>query len=106
MSEQEMNLSEAEILSQEEPDYLVELTDEEGNPAHFKLLDIIRYQGKEYIVLLPAEEDSSEVVILEIQPIPGSEDEEAYVTVEREDILSDVFEMFKERFQDVFIFED
>lgn len=103
MNDQEKDLPEQE----EEPDSFVELTDEDGNASRFEFLDVIEYQGKEYIALLPAEEEETpEVVILEIQPIEGSEDEEAYVAVESEEILSAVFDIFKERFQDVFTFED
>lgn len=103
-----MNDQEKDLLEQEEElDSFVELTDEDGNMSRFEFLDVIEYQGKEYIALLPAEEEETpEVVILEIQPIEDSEDEEAYVAVESEEILSAVFDLFKERFQDVFTFED
>lgn len=103
-----MNDQEKDLLEQEEElDSFVELTDEDGNTSRFEFLDVIEYQGKEYIALLPAEEEETpEVVILEIQPIEDSEDEEAYVAVESEEILSAVFDLFKERFQDVFTFED
>ena len=107
MSDQEKDLLNQEALSEEELDNLVELTDEDGNPATFEFLDVIEYQGKEYVALLPTEEEETpEVVILEIQPIEDSEDEEAYVAVESEEILAAVFDIFKERFQDVFTFED
>ena len=103
MSDQEKDLLEQE----EELDNLIELTDEDGYPATFEFLDVIEYQGKEYVALLPTEEEETpEVVILEIQPIEDSEDEEAYVAVESEEILAAVFDIFKERFQDVFTFED
>lgn len=103
-----MNDPEKDLLEQEEElDSFVELTDEDGNTSRFEFLDVIEYQNREYIALLPAgEEETPEVVILEIQPIEDSEDEEAYVAVESEEILSAVFDIFKERFQDVFTFED
>ena len=78
MSDQEKDLLNQEAFSEEELDNLVELTDEDGNPATFEFLDVIEYQGKEYVALLPTEEEeTAEVVILEIQPIEDSEDEDS-----------------------------
>ena len=57
-----------EILQEEEESTLV-LTDENGVDQEFEYLDCIEYEGKEYLVLIPAEEDANEIVILEIQPV-------------------------------------
>ncbi len=92
-----------EILQEEESNILV-LTDENGVDAEFEYLDSIEYQGKEYIVLIPNEEDASEIVILEVQPV--DEELENYVAVESEEILDAVYEIFKERFKDILDFGD
>ena len=71
-------------------------------------MDLIEYDGEEYVVLLPAdltEEADGEVVILKLEDTDDSE-EEAYVSVEDEDVLNKVFEMFKERYKDEFNFID
>ena len=92
-----------EILQEEEESTLV-LTDENGVDQEFEYLDCIEYEGKEYLVLIPAEEDANEFVILEIEPV--DEENENYLAVEDEAVLNAVYGIFKERFADVLTFED
>ena len=92
-----------EILQEEEESTLV-LTDENGVDQEFEYLDCIEYEGKEYLVLIPAEEDANEIVILEIEPV--DEENENYLAVEDEAVLNAVYSIFKERFKDVLTFED
>ena len=92
-----------EILLEEESNILT-LTDENGTEADFEYLDSIEYQGKEYIVLIPAEEDASEIVILEVQPV--DEELENYIAVENEEVLDAVYAIFKDRFKDILSFGD
>jgi uncharacterized protein YrzB (UPF0473 family) len=80
------------------------LTDENGVDQEFEYLDCIEYEGKEYLVLIPAEEDANEIVILEIEPV--DEENENYLAVEDEAVLNAVYGIFKERFADVLTFED
>ena len=63
----------------EELDNILTLNDEDGNEVEFEFLDLIEYEGEEYVILLP---------------------------VEDEDILNAVFEKFKEKFKDDFNFVD
>ena len=91
-----------EELLDEEVEILT-LTDEEGNDAQFEYLDCIEYCGKEYLVLLPANDDSSEIVILEVEPV--DEETENYVSVSDQAVLDAVYAVFKEHFKDVFTFE-
>ena len=90
-----------ELLNDE--DAIITLTDENGEDVEFELIDSVDYEGKEYLILLPADDEASEVVILEVEP-HGDKDE-TYVTVNDEDTLSAVYEIFKERFKDIFTFE-
>lgn len=92
-----------EMLPEEEMNILT-LTDENGNDIEFEYLDVIEYQGKEYLFLMPVEEESSEIVILEIEPV--DEENENYLAVEDEQILQAVYEIFKERYKDVLTFAD
>ncbi len=48
---------------------LITLEDEEGNEVEFEFLDIVEYDGEEYIVLIENDEDADEVVILKINPV-------------------------------------
>lgn len=96
-----------EEMNMEELDNIVVLNDENGNEVSFEYLDLIEYQGGEYVVLLPVEGDEEdEVIILKVEPVEGSEDEESYVSVDDEQTLLAVFEIFKEHFADEFDFAD
>ena len=91
-----------ELLQEEEN--LITLTDENGVETTFEYLDCIEYQGKEYLVLIPAEEDADEIVILEIEPV--DEENENYLAVDSEETLNAVYGIFKDRYKDVLQFED
>ena len=53
------------------------------------------------------EEDEGEVVILQIEDSDDeNSEEESYISVEDEDVLNRVFEIFKEKFKDDFNFVD
>jgi len=95
---------ENEELLQEEESSIISLTDEKGVETDFEYLDCIEYQGKEYLVLIPAEEDSNEIVILEVEPV--DEENENYISVDDEATLNAVYEIFKEKFKDVLDFAD
>lgn len=92
----------------EELDNIIVLNDEDGNEVKFEFLDLIELDGEEYIVLLPTEEDDEdgEVVILKVEDTDEESDEESYVSVEDEETLNKVFEIFKEKFKDDFDFVD
>ncbi len=84
---------------------VIELTDEEGNEVPFDHLGTVNYQGADYLVLVPLDdeddqdddedvgddEDEGNIIILKI--VPGAEQDE-YVGVEDEDVLNAVFEQF------------
>lgn len=92
--------------NEEVEDNIIVLNDEEGNEVEFEFLDLIEYDGEEYVVLLPVEEaeDAGEVVILQVEDIDT--DEESYISVEDEEVLNKVFEIFKDKFKDEFNFVD
>ncbi len=85
-------------------DNIIYLTDENGSETAFEFIDLIEYNDDEYVVLLPTDEDDDEVVILKVEPI--DDEFEEYVGVEDEDILSAVYEIFKEKFKDEFNFTE
>ena len=88
----------------EEEDSIITLVDENGVETAFEYLDCIEYEGKEYLCLIPADEESSEIVILEVEPV--DEENENYIAVEDEAILNAVYAIFKERYKDVLDFAD
>ena len=90
------------LVMEEEEVSILTLTDENGVDTNFEYLDCIELEGTEYLVLMP--EDSDELVILKVEPV--DEETENYLAVEDEGILNTVFEIFKEKFQDVLEFEE
>jgi uncharacterized protein YrzB (UPF0473 family) len=95
----------------EELDNIVVLNDENGNEVKFEFLDLVELDDEEYVVLLPVtvqgEEEDGEVVILKIEDNDDENaEEESYVSVEDEEVLNKVFDIFKEKFKDDFDFVD
>ncbi len=86
----------------DEDDNFIVLTDDQGNDVKFEFLDLIEFEGEEYVVLLPEEGD--EVVILRVESV--DDDSESYSGVDDERTLTAIFEIFKEKFKDEFNFED
>ena len=105
MSENENKVPEMD----EELDNIIVLNDEEGKEVHFEFLDLVELDSEEYVVLLPiaeeGEEDNGEVVKLKVED-SESDDEESYVSVDDDEVLGKVFEIFKEKFKDEFNFVD
>ena len=93
-----------ELLQEEEETSIITMTDENGAEVDFEYLDCIEYEGKEYLVLIPAEEESNEIVILEVEPV--DDELENYLAVESEEVLNAVYAIFKDRYKDVLDFAD
>lgn len=95
---------------------IIILNDENGNEVKFEFLDLIEYAEERYIVLLPIEEEDNledeeagEVVILKVDHLnldDPEDEEESYSSVEDEETLNKVFEIFKEKFKEEFNFVD
>lgn len=86
---------------------IISLKDENGKDVNFEFLDMINYENENYIVLLPADEDAEdgdEVVILKQAKVDQNSEEEEYDSVEDENILNAVFNLFKEKYKDEFEF--
>ena len=84
-------------------DELFTLTDEDGNEIKFEFLDLIELENETYVVLYPVDNDNEEVVILRVQETEGDQDE--YLSVD-EKTLQTVYAIFKEKFKDVYDFQD
>ena len=94
----------------EELDNVIVLNNENGDEVKFEFLDLIELDNEQYVVLLPMaeedEEDEEEVVILKVEDTDEDSDEESYVSVEDEEVLMKVFNIFKDKFKDEFNFVD
>lgn len=89
--------------NREDQEGIMTLINENGEEIEYEFIDSITYENAEYVVLLPVDEDDCEAVILAVET---DGDMENYVAVDDEDILSAVYEIFKERFADQLDFED
>ena len=92
------------LLNEEEEVSILTLTDENGEDVNFEYLDCLEYEGVEYLILSPEGDESGEIVILEIEPV--DEENENYLAVEDEKVLTAVYEIFKDKYKDVLTFED
>ena len=76
---------------------LITLEDEEDNEIEFEFLDVVEYEGEEYIVLIENDEEADEVVILKINAI--DDETEEYASIEDEELLEKLFEIFKSKYE-------
>lgn len=78
----------------EEDKIVIDCYDENGNVYKYKVLDIIKYQEKEYVVALKDEANNTGVEILETK---HSEDKSAslYTPVEDAYIRNQIYMLFK-----------
>ncbi len=91
-------------MSEYQEDDFITLTDEDGKDTNFLLLDVVEYEGDDYMVMIPADDDESEnddeedgVLILKVV---HEAEEDVYVGVEDEDILDAVFNLFQEQYNE------
>ncbi len=99
-----MEILNNEPENEQEESEILTLTDENGQDVDFEYLDCMEYQGKEYLVLMPADEAETQIVILEVEPV--DDENENYLAVEDEAVLDAVYGMFKVKYKDVLTFED
>ncbi len=77
--------------------------DENGNEVEYELIDCIEYDEAVFAVFLPTEEEgTSSVLILEMD----EEEEDSFYDIEDEELLEELFCIFKERNKDEFNFVD
>lgn len=86
-------------------DYVV-LTDENGVEVELEHLDTVEYNDNIYMAFIPAEmklEESYELIIMKVEKEDG---EDILVTLDDEDELDEMFQIFSERLEDTFEDED
>ena len=81
-------------------DSFITLTDENGNEIDFLLLDVMAYEGADYMVLMPltdedGEEDEEELFFLRAEK---TDDGEVYTSVEDEALLSAIADAYEKAF--------
>ena len=94
----------SELLNQlkdEELDFTVRFTDTDGVYGEYEFLDIVLYEGSEYVIVSPLDADGH----VDIFRIMGVNDKEIYVRVQDDETLENVFEIFRVKNEDEFDFE-
>ncbi len=90
------------VMDLDAEENIIELEDMDGNKQSFEFLDYLEYQGRNYVVLLPLDDDST-VVILEAKPL--DDELEQYVPLESDELLEEIFAEFKRRNADLYDFD-
>ena len=81
-------------------DSFITLTDENGNAVDFLLLDVMNYEGADYMVLMPlsdedGEEDEEELFFLRAE---RTEEGEIYSAVEDDALLQAIADAYEKEF--------
>ena len=81
-------------------DSFITLTDENGNEVDFLLLDVMNYEGCDYMVLMPltdedGEDDEEELFFLRAE---RTEEGEVYTSVEDEALLNAIADAYEKEF--------
>ena len=91
-------------MSEEYGNDFITLTDEEGNEVELEHLDTLEYEGETYMAFVQGndtpeevlDEDSAELIILKVEPEDG---EDMLVTIDDDDLLDTIFNLFVERLE-------
>lgn len=88
------------IIMTEEKENIIETVDEDGNVIQFNLFDVIEYEGKEYALLLPVDEDEedddAEMILMRLV---SDGDEYSFETIDDEaefEAVSEYLESFED----------
>ena len=86
----------------DEQENYITLTDDNGEDISFEVLDTVSLEGHTYAVLLPFDDEDGEVVILEVIL---SEDGDEFISVDDDELLEEVYALFKENYEGELEFE-
>lgn len=92
-------------MSEEFGPNFITLTDEDGNEVELEHLDTLEYEGETYMAFVAAnetpeevlDEESAELIILKVET--EADGEEMLVTLEDDDLLETIFDLFVERLE-------
>ncbi|MCR5266834.1 MAG: DUF1292 domain-containing protein [Cyanobacteria bacterium RUI128] len=86
-------------MAPEENTDIIETVDEEGNTISFKLFDVIEFEGKEYAMLLPLDEEDEDEPEIVLMRLVSDGEEYAFETIDDEQEFEAVSE-YIESFED------
>ena len=83
-----------------EDEGIITLTDNSGEEESFGFLDIIEYEGEEFIVLYPMNDEEGPLLILKVEEDATSDEYDSYVGIEDDDLVQAVFQAYLEKHKD------
>ncbi len=90
-----------------ENEFLIDLFDEEGNKKVFEHLDTVLYKDEEYVICIPYDDDEEEVTeIVIFKTVVDKNGDSSLEQIFENNILENVYDIFKERNMDKFEFGD
>lgn len=94
------------VEEEEMDDNIITMLDENGDEVDFEFLDLIEYEGKNYVVLVPAEESEEADTVVILEAVEVEDDMEEYHSIADQELVDTIFEIFKEKNKDEFNFVD
>lgn len=85
---------------------IVVLCDMEGKEIEFEVLGSVEYSEEIYEVLLPCDLAEDNELVPVIFKLDATNEKTDYIPVEDEDVLYDVFDIFKDKYKNEFDFID
>ena len=79
-------------------DSFITLTDEKGNEVDFLLLDVMNYEGADYMVLMPLSDEDGEEEELFFLRAERTDEGEIYSSVEDEELLQAIADAYEKEF--------
>lgn len=77
---------------------ILTLYEEDGTEVNFKVLDLLEYEGEEYVVLYPADGGEDEPVhILRVTSEDMDNGEQQYEGIADEELIETLYQMFCKR---------
>jgi len=84
----------------------ITLINDSGVEELYELLDLVKLNGDEYVVLMSVDDVEDDVLILRVGDSNEEENKTNYLPIEDEELLTVVFDLFRERNKDRFNFAD
>lgn len=81
-------------------DGIITLTDNGGEDCDFGFLDLIEYEGGEYIVLYPLSGDDKRLLILKVEEDATSEEYDSFVGIDDEELVNTIYNIYLENHKD------
>lgn len=83
-----------------EDEGIITLSSNNGDEESFGFLDLIEYDGDEFIVLYPMNDENGQVLILRVEEDATSDEYDSYVGIDDDDLVQAVFQAYLEKHKD------